>query len=299
MRAINSAVCLAGRTGHQLRIVWEKVEGVDDVAASGSIAEGKLHPWHQPDKFQADLASEFGDLFVVPSEVEVIETIPYRCNLKCFWRLDLLRFHPREYCRKVFRTVVGLFQDQQFDLVLGNDEIEEILKTGWDFETVSNSKRVLLFSGSQFLGGPFHGELFVPVDHLQERIRAVTSDFGSSTVGVHIRRQDNTWAIENSPERLFVREMNRLVVDNADTVFFLATDCGETEQRMRERFPGQILSSNPERVRSTRAGIQDAVVDMYCLARTQHILGSHWSSFGRMAGALGGVKMSIMKEDGN
>jgi hypothetical protein len=98
---INSAVCLAGRTDHQLRIVWEKVEGVDAAAASGSIADGKPHPWHQSDKFQADLACEFGDLFVVPSEIEVIETIPYRCKLKWFWRLDSLKFHRREYCGKV------------------------------------------------------------------------------------------------------------------------------------------------------------------------------------------------------
>lgn len=266
MRAMNSAAGLAERTGHQLRVVWEK---------------------------DPSLACRFRELFIPPGKIEVIETIPY--DRAYFWRLDLWIYRPRENCRPSFKKIIGLIQDRRFDLVWSYNDVEFIMKAGWDFDSIRRSREVLLFSGNEFLEGPFGRDLFVPVSEIAERVCEVRGRFGPNTIGVHIRRQDHTWAIDQSPEQMFVDRMEELVAEDDRASFFLATDCPETEQRMRERFPGRILTSEPERSRSTWAGMRDAVVDMYCLAQTSHILGSYWSTFSEMASRLGGVSLEIIK----
>ena len=129
---------------------------------------------------------------------------------------------------------------------------------------------------------------------LRDRIDAVAGTFAIDTVGVHIRRRDHKAAIANSPEELFAQRMNSIVDERPDAMFFLSTDCAETDARMQRAFPGRIITTAPERNRSTRTGIEDSIVDMFCLARTNYILGSYASSFGQMASELGCVDIEII-----
>jgi len=165
---------------------------------------------------------------------------------------------------------------------------------GWNLDRIANARNALIISDSQFFGGPIHRDMFVPVAQLRDRIDAVAGTFADDTVGVHIRRTDKKAAIANSPDELFEFRMNSILEERPGAMFFLATDCADTEAQMHRAFPGRILTAEPERDRSTGAGTRASLIDMFCLARTSYILGSYSSSFGEMASALGDVEMEVI-----
>ena len=64
----------------------------------------------------------------------------------------------------------------------------------------------------------------------------------------------------------------------------------------QKAFPGRIVAQPVQSVRrDTLAGMQDAVVDLFCLSRTRKLLGSYWSSFSDMAAELSGIPLQIVK----
>ncbi len=122
--------------------------------------------------------------------------------------------------------------------------------------------------------------LFRPIAPLQSRIDKLTSAFGSFCIGVHIRRTDNQPAIGKSSTDAFITAMRLELSQNPDAQFYLATDSPEEEAHLRTTFPGHILSNQNRCLRrDTQEGIEDALLDLYCLASTQKIIGSYFSSF--------------------
>ncbi|MCH5279855.1 MAG: hypothetical protein J1E61_00190 [Lachnospiraceae bacterium] len=121
---------------------------------------------------------------------------------------------------------------------------------------------------------------FVPVDTVQKRIDSLKQSLGKSSIGVHIRRTDNLPSIGKSSTESFISSMKEALSSDPETVFYLATDDIEEEKRLREQFPGKIISNEDRDLsRDSIAGIQDAMIDLYCLASTSKIIGSYFSSF--------------------
>jgi hypothetical protein len=122
---------------------------------------------------------------------------------------------------------------------------------------------------------------------------------GRNVVGVHIRRGD---AARNpfgrrcleSPDEVFVREIEQLAVADPEIRFFLATDCPKTQEEFVARFRGRILTYDKIFVESNygaaKAGQADAVTEMFLLSRTRMVIGTRASTFGRMAAAIGGLE---------
>jgi hypothetical protein len=266
IRAISSARCLADETGHDLTVIW---------------------------KNHRHLASAFHELFEPSGKVRMVDTAAFGGSRLRRW--NLLGYRLRKNKSPVLWQLAGLAKRLRFDTVLRGRKVKEIMIEGWDLDRVANARNMLIVSNSQFFQGPFQRDMFVPVAELRDRIDAVAGAFDAYTVGVQIRRTDFKASIANSPEEIFVLRMNGILDERPDAMFFLATDCADTEARMRQAFAGRIMTAAPERSRSTGTGIKDAVVDLFCLARTNYILGSHASSFGKMAGELGGVEMEIVE----
>jgi len=81
--------------------------------------------------------------------------------------------------------------------------------------------------------------------------------------------------------------------------FFLATDDPAEWERIGSSFPGRILNRPPQNlVRRDAAAAEDAVIDMFCLARMKRLIGSHWSSFSEVAAELGGLRLTVARDDG-
>lgn len=139
--------------------------------------------------------------------------------------------------------------------------------------------------------------LFVPTDALQKRINEMTAGFGASCVGVHIRRTDNQPAIGKSSTDAFVASMKKELESDPDTMFYLATDDMTEEARLRQAFPGKILSNQNRCLqRDSAEGMHDALLDLYCLASTRKIIGSYFSSFTDIAADMKKIPKVIAGE---
>jgi len=133
-----------------------------------------------------------------------------------------------------------------------------------------------------------------PHVRLQETIERFAASHLRQAVGMHIRRTDNEKSIRLSPDRLFLDEASRIVA--ADKRIFLATDNLETEAMMVREFGTAIVTHPRRQLLEERwprpefdpIALEDDLVDLFLLSRTQYVLGSRWSSFSGLAMALNG-----------
>lgn len=121
---------------------------------------------------------------------------------------------------------------------------------------------------------------------IQDRIKM----FPCKTVGLHIRRGDNTWSIEKSPLSLFIAKMEEEIKADPDVSFYIASDSLEEKQELKRRFGDRVITTLDSVRRDTTDGMVDAVVELYALSCTSKIYGSHGSTFSILAGQISNVK---------
>ena len=126
--------------------------------------------------------------------------------------------------------------------------------------------------------------------HLRNLRFKADSMTNRSYVGVHIRRTDHTKCIENSPLEFFIDMMNK---EPSDTKFYLATDCLETKNKLKELFKERIITSSIILKRTTREGVRGALQDFVSLSNCSKIIGTRYSSFSEMAALYGGIELVI------
>lgn len=203
-----------------------------------------------------ELNCPFEELFELPPDIKIIN---FRSN-----------FNPKK-----------LFLQLTASQRINNAQIEQNKTDGVlheDFYKALKPK-VYLFTWEHFYpSADYH--LFVPIQKIRERILDITKNFGSHAVGVHIRRTDHTWAINNSSSKSFSLAIAEELKKQTDSVFYVATDDAGEEAALKKEFPDKILS-NPNKTlsRNSVEGIQDALIDLICLASTTKIFGSYYSSF--------------------
>lgn len=135
--------------------------------------------------------------------------------------------------------------------------------------------------------------LLRPLPRLQQRIDALTADFDAHTVGVHIRRTDHRLSMSVSTDEAFLSAMRACVEADSRTRFFLATDDDTLRHRLSAEFADRLMALPSVEGRDTLAGIEQAVVELWCLSATSRLLGSYQSSFTDTAAELGGIPVSI------
>lgn len=135
---------------------------------------------------------------------------------------------------------------------------------------------------------------FRPIETFRKIIRNNTKSF-RRTIGVHLRRTDNPQQ-QNSPTELFVARMKREIELHPTTDFFLATDDPADEALLAQEFPGRIRIY-PKRSldRGKKESIEDALIDLYCLAETDKIIGTVYSSFSVIAARINRIPLEILE----
>ncbi|KAA6344927.1 hypothetical protein EZS27_007480 [termite gut metagenome] len=259
MHAIASALSLANDCNTHLHIIWYK---------------------------DAGLNCEFHQLF---------QPLPYmRVTVKSASLIDFLLYdRPR---RKNF-WIPRAFQYVLFDKCLYDSKVVVLKDRGFDFLRWAKGKNVFLTAYSLFYplrGFSFSG-CFVPKDWIQQRIGERYNFFNKHTVGVHIRRADNVLSISQSPTELFINRMNDEIQRQPETLFYLATDSQEEKVRLRSVFGKRVITLDGEISRTTLAGIENAVVDLFLLSKTDRIIGSSHSSYTEMAAELSGIECMILR----
>lgn len=178
-----------------------------------------------------------------------------------------------------------------YDVVLHNNEIERIKKSGNDFSFCRSAKEIYIQSCHHFFTEESSFSWFKPTDEISKTVSKYTSAFSQNTIGLHIRRADNIRSVKHSPLNEFIRMMNIEIEKDNNCRFFLATDSISEEKILKDKFGARIISHPKILDRDKEQGIIDAVVDLCCLASTRKIIGSHFSSFSEVAAQLKNIEL--------
>lgn len=153
------------------------------------------------------------------------------------------------------------------------------------------------FIESNYDFGDYSGRLaanFRPSGEVEESVRRFTSlHFAPRTIGIHIRRTDNTHSIAGSPTGFFIDAIRKELADAPDTKFYVASDDAAEKEKLGKIFGQKIITRNIECRRNREEGIIHAAEDLFILSRTARIYGSYYSSFSEMASALGGAELIL------
>jgi len=260
MKAIDSAIALAGEANTGLQIIWYKDQGLN---------------------------CRFDELF---QQIHVDNI-----RLKEASLIDLLvNDRPRKknfYLPKPFHKV--LFNDCIYEA----DATERFYR-GFDFKEWAKQKRVYLASCVYFFHSDNKKlfDVFTPIAPLQEEICRRSASFNEHTIGIHIRRTDNISSIKESPTELFIEEIKREIEKCKEANFYLASDSEEDKRILTATFGSRIMTSDKPADRNSVSGMQDALIEMYTLAQTTKILGSAKSSYSETAAQISGIDCVILKK---
>ena len=197
--------------------------------------------------------------------------------------------------RKILARIINQFVG--YDYVIKEKDFSLYWKGNLNIiEKSKRYKKVYIHTCEEFHEDNKYYQLLRPVDELQARIDRITNLFDRNTIGIHIRRGDNTESVEKSPLGLFEEKIKNEIEQNSSVKFYLATDDLKVEQELFERFgASRFIVIEKTLDRNTISGIQDALVEMFCLSRTARIYGSYWSSFSAVSASIGGCGLEVVK----
>jgi hypothetical protein len=165
---------------------------------------------------------------------------------------------------------------------------------GIDFAAFNKGKSIFISTAHRFRTARVIPRL-QPIPELENRIMSLCGEFGDPTYGIHIRRGDSRLSKLRSPEMMFIRKMEELIENNPATQFFLATDDAGVRANLQRKFPGRIIINPHVIQRNTKEGIQNALIDMYCLSRTKMIFGSFYSSFSAVSAMITQIPFEVIQ----
>lgn len=253
MRVIDSAFQLAKRNNACVRVIWELSD---------------------------ELNCPFDSLFETSKDLQVEEIV-----------LSKTQRRMNEGIRRFFQ-LVKIRYPFGYSACLYDKEILKHIETGNDLnELLKSSTDIFIRTVHKFYEDVHSFKEFDPVSSLKEKIEGYAAQYSEHTIGLHIRRADNKMSIKFSPLSGFTDLMDEAILKNQDSKFFLATDSPEVEELIKSKYGNRIIVHPKTLDRNTATGIQDSVVDLYCLSKTKRIVGSFYSSFSEVAARINGIEL--------
>lgn len=223
-----------------------------------------------------DLNASFCSLF---------EKIPY----------TVIDFHRNSIIQRLLFKLIGKVCN-----VIGDDYIREVCKPGYKDGLknidwfVKKASRLWFFLTCEQIYPSFDFSIFRIKESLIKRIPEIDS---ANTIGIHIRRTDNLKSVECSPTSLFIEAMEQYIREDSTVKFFLSTDDQLEEKTLIDHFGNRIITYTKRSLsRNSQEGIEDALIDLYSLARCKKIIGSYFSSFSDVAAWWGNIDKIIIKK---
>lgn len=135
-----------------------------------------------------------------------------------------------------------------------------------------------------------------PSPEISDRVRRFSEAHlkGHPYVGVQIRSHQvsHQKTKEASPVSWFERRMTEIASRQPGTVFFVSSDVPEVLSRLQGEVPN-VYGLTDKGGYNTTEGVKSAVVDLYLLAGSGYLLGSHFSSFLHLAEYLSGERVPV------
>lgn len=238
--------------------------------------------------------------------VKVIWEMSHELNCS-FFRLfnplhefELKEFYTPRLLKKANNGLKNILRKVNINLPLGYDKYIldkdiEIAKENKNVpELFNQTGSIYLNTVHQFYTNKDSFSYLKPIQELEDKIQKIKSQFSVNTIGIHIRRADNALSIQHSPIEDFISEMNSLIEKEPQTKFFLATDSISEEKELKKIFPNRIITLEKELSRNSEKGIQDALIDLYCLSNTKKIIGSYYSSFSEVAAQINRIPLQLI-----
>lgn len=161
----------------------------------------------------------------------------------------------------------------------------------------SSNRPILLISGHPMCKDYAETlrNIFKPQSEIQNKINEIVSKFAKRTIGLHIRRTDNAASINNSPLESFMQIIDEEISKDVQTVFYLATDDNNIKKKLIQQYGKKIITFFQDTNRDSLEGMKIAVIDLFCLSRTNKIIGSVSSSYSQIAADLGNIDIQYAK----
>ena len=274
-------------------IILEPLGGLANrmrVIASGIWLKNKLNTeleviWHENYELTCPYSSLFepDSMFRIVSKQKKYDYVKSSNQLKM---IDKLR-------AKIGNKLLNIdycIQEQDFSTLIWTGKLDI-------YESVKKHKYIYIQTCQEFGDNLFAFQYFKPIPKILSKIQQVTRNFTEHTVGIHIRRTDNTHSTKYSPLDLFLKAMETEIKIKNDTIFFLCSDDRSVKDEIINTFGNKVITMPNEVNRKTVDGMQNAVIDLYCLSKTNKILGSYWSSYSEVASHLTNIELEILKTE--
>lgn len=174
--------------------------------------------------------------------------------------------------------------------LLTQPEVQVLQAEKTDWVELADRDPLHIVSWSEFYHHEHQFEMLPPKLNLMQRVEDKLATLSARSAGVHVRRTDHSQSIAHNSIEDFIETMRAMLREEICDTFFLATDSPAAEARIAAALPGRVDTCPKRSLNRNRAdAIEDALVDLYTLARQPCILGSYQSSFTQTACRLGGV----------
>jgi hypothetical protein len=150
--------------------------------------------------------------------------------------------------------------------------------------------RIYLLACWKYWETPEMFQYIKPCPDIEEKVKAITATFPENTIGVHIRRTDNTHTIQYSPTEMFLEAIESEIKNDSEVKFYLASDSLDEKKNLLNLHGDRIITSMKASERNTETGIIDAFVEMTVLSCTKKIYAGD-SSFAQIASKFSGTNM--------
>jgi hypothetical protein len=229
----------------------------------------------------------FDKLFEIPEKTEIIENYSL---IRDGGKVDLI-FNK-------WKIFYNTFFIKEYVYSIYYQNILNLKKSNFDFREILKYESVFIQGFIDFYHNSKSHSYLKPSNSIAQIVKEICDGmFVTNTIGIHIRRTDNKWSIQNSPDILFYNKIDKELSVNSDTKFFLATDSRSTENDFISKYGDKIIVLEKEFNRNTEEGIISAYIDLLCLSKTSRIYGSFHSSFSEIAAEIGKIEICILKNE--
>jgi hypothetical protein len=184
---------------------------------------------------------------------------------------------------------------RQYRCVIFQSRMNRLVRRNFDFTRLQKYDSVFITCCNRFYRPQRKFQPFLPIAPIRRIAEAYIKVFSDHTIGVHIRRTDHHTVTSYSPEKGFLDAMNDEIQKEPQTTFYLATDNADIQSRFTAMFGDRILWHPKDFDRNSPKGIEDALVDLWCLSKTKKVIGSHLSSFSETAVQINDIPLLAIK----
>jgi len=187
---------------------------------------------------------------------------------------------------------------EDYDIQLSDNEIMDLQNLKSDLvKLIKDAKTVYINTCMNFYGDSSFLSYLLPVPGILQQVQARLEKINAqSFYGVHIRRGDNERSKEKSPTIEFVEKLKKLEKSEKNLKYYLSTD-DRGEAKILQKMIGPELHYFAAGLsRDKPRDIENALVDLLMLSKSDKIIGSYWSSFSEVAAQYGGIPLEVIEK---